>query len=122
MNAPMATWADVTKIMKAIPAAVQTPGKRWWLVKKRLAVLERPLRKPDLEALGDAAPKGDIIAVYVPLEVKDALIAQGGPYFTVPHFNGYPFVLVLLKKIRAPALKTLLTSACVERGKPGRRS
>ncbi len=118
----MATWADVTRIMKAARGAVPTPGKRDWRVDGKYTVWERPLRPPDVEALGDAAPKGDILGAFVPLEVKDALVAQGGPYFTVPHFDGYPYVLVELKKIRLAALKGLLLGACVERAKPVSRS
>lgn len=117
----MATWADVTRIMKAVPQAVRVAGKREWRVDGKYAVWERPLRPPDLEALGPDAPEGDILGVFVPFEVKDALVAQGGPYFTVPHFNGYPYVLVKLKAVRPAKLKPLLESSCVERGKTLRK-
>lgn len=117
----MATWADVTRIMKVTKDAVPVPGKREWRVDGKYAVWERPLRKPDLEALGDDAPKGDILGVFVPFEVKDALVAQGGPYFTVPHFDGYPYVLVKLKEIKVRELEPLLASSCAARKKPMRK-
>lgn len=117
----MATWADVKRIMKAIPAAVQT-NEHHWRVKDKYTVWERPLRKPDLEALGTAAPAGAVLGVYVPLEVKEALLAsKRGGYFTVPHFAGYPYVLVELAKARAPALKKLLVSSCEARAAKPRR-
>ena len=117
----MATWTDVTRIMKGISAAVRTPAKREWKVTKKLAVWERPLRQSDLAALGAKAPKGDVLGVYVPLEVKDALIARGGPYFTTPHFDGYPYVLVELKKVKPTELKRLAVSSCEERGAKRRK-
>lgn len=111
----MATWTDVSKILRGIRGVERAAGTREWRVKKKLAAWQRPLRKADLEALGDAAPKGDILGVYAPLDVKDALVAAGGPYFTTPHFDGWPAVLVVLGKIRGPALKKLLASACAAR-------
>jgi hypothetical protein len=115
----MATWSDVTKIMKSIEGA-ELASPRRWNVKKKLAVWERPLRKSDIEALGDAAPAGDILGVYVPLEIKEALLkAKRSPYFTTPHFDGYPYLLVRLKKARVPALRKLLVSSCLERGRKG---
>lgn len=113
----MASWSEVTRIMKSLEG-VELVSPRRWEVKKKLAVWERPLRKSDLEALGDSAPEGDILGVYVPLEIKEALLkAKRSPYFTTPHFDGYPYVLVQLQKARVPALRKLLSSACLERGR-----
>ena len=57
----------------------------------------------DLEALGDAAPDGPILGVRVEhLVAKEALLADDpGVYFTTPHFDGYPAVLVRLGAIDA---------------------
>jgi len=42
--------------------------------------------------------------------VKFALIADDpGVYFTTPHFDGYPAVLVRLAEIGVPELEELLT-------------
>ena len=106
----MATWADVSRIMKALPS-IETPAKakREWRVGGKLCAWERPLRKSDLEALGDAAPKGAILGVYVPLDVKEMLLGSSPSiYFTTPHFNGYPAILVRLGKIRVGELRSLL--------------
>ena len=113
----MATWAHVTRIMGGVSAAVRTPGAREWKVKKKLAVWERPLRRADLEALGEGAPKGDVVGVYVPLEVKALLLQTKHKYcFTTPHFDGYPYVLVHLQKVSVGELKPLLVAGCDARG------
>jgi hypothetical protein len=112
----MATWTDVTAIMRSLPVAERDPAKRQWRVSDRLAAWERPLRKSDLEALGPKAPEGPILGVRVPLEVKEAMIAsKKKAYFTTPHFDGYPAILVHLPSIRVPELRQLLKSACDEK-------
>ncbi len=112
----MATWTDVTKIMGRLREAERDPRERRWRVAGKLVAWERPLRKSDLEALGEAAPTGAILGVRVPLEVKEALLAsKRKAYFTTPHFNGYPAILVHLPSIRVGPLRGLLESACHDR-------
>jgi len=112
----MATWSQVTRIMSGIDAAVRDPGKRTWRVKKKLAVWERPLRKSDFEALGPKAPKGEVLGVHVPLEVKELLLQKKARFcFTTPHFDGWPAILVHLSKAPVAELKKLLESACASR-------
>ena len=116
----MATWDDVRRIALALPETVELSsrdGVPQWRVKDRGFAWERPLRRADLEALGDATPDGPILAARVPdLGVKDALLA-GDPdvYFTTPHFDGYPAILVRLGKIPAPELEELLVEAWLDR-------
>ena len=82
-------------------------------MRKKLIAWERPLRKADVAALGADAPDGDILGARVADEdVKFALIADDpGVYFTTPHFDGYPAVLVRLAEIGVPELEELLTEA-----------
>jgi hypothetical protein len=88
-------------------------------VKDKVVAWERPLRKSDLAALGDDAPDGAILAVHVPLPVKDALLlSEPDVFFTTPHFNGYPAILVRLDVIAGPELKALLHEAWLERAPP----
>ncbi|MDG3015705.1 MmcQ/YjbR family DNA-binding protein [Speluncibacter jeojiensis] len=111
----MATWDDVRRIALALPEAQE--GTAWgniaWRVRKAMFVWERPLHRPDLEALGDAAPDGPILGVRVPdVGAKEALIADSpGVYFTVPHFDGYPAVLVLLDEIEVDELEEVIVEA-----------
>ena len=108
----MASWDDVGRIVSELPEAAE-PSPRNWRVRKKLIAWERPLRTADVAALGADAPDGDILGARVADEgVKFALIADApGVYFTTPHFDSYPAVLVRLAKIGVPELKELLTEA-----------
>ena len=108
----MATWGDVARIVAELPETAE-PTPRTWRVRKKLMVWERPLRKADYAALGDMAPDGDILGARVADEgVKHALIAdEPDVYFTTPHFDGYPMVLVRLGVISLPELRELVTDA-----------
>jgi hypothetical protein len=108
----VASWKDVARVVAELPETAE-PTPRTWRVRKKLIVWERPLRKADLEALGDDAPDGDILGARVADEgVKFALIADDpGVYFTTPHFDGYPAVLVRLARIKVGELRELVTDA-----------
>lgn len=108
----MAGWPDVAEIAGTLPSTVETEP-RTWRVGKKLVVWERPLRKADRDALGDRAPTGEILGARVPDEgVKFALIAsEPAVYFTTPHFDGYPAVLVRLDAIGPRDLRELITEA-----------
>lgn len=95
-------------------------GNCQWRVKDKLFVWERPLRRSDLEALGDAAPDGPILGARVEhLIAKEAIIAEDPRvYFTTPHFDGYPAVLVLLERIGLEELNELVIEAWLCRAPP----
>jgi hypothetical protein len=80
-------------------------------------VWERPLRRADYEALGNGAPDGPILGVRVPdLGVKEALLGDSPDvYFTTPHFDGYPAILVRLELIPVDELEELMIEAWIER-------
>jgi hypothetical protein len=120
MVSDMATWDDVRQIALALPETVERSSREGvfeWRVKDKLFTWERPLRRADLEALGDGAPQGPILAARVPdLGVREALLADDADvYFTTPHFNGYPVILVRLDRIAVPELAELLTEAWLDR-------
>jgi hypothetical protein len=108
----VATWEDVARIVGELPETTEA-SPRDWRVRKKLMVWERPLRKADYAALGDDAPDGDILGARVSDEgIKFALIADDpGVYFTTPHFDGYPMVLVRLAEISVAELEELVTDA-----------
>jgi hypothetical protein len=112
----MATWDDVRRIALALPEAAEPRSKgglAQWRVRDKLFAWERPLRRSDLQALGPRAPKGHILAARVPhLGAKEALLATNPKvYFTTPHFDGYPAVLVRLGRISIAELEELLVEA-----------
>jgi hypothetical protein len=111
----MASWDDVRRIALALPQASEqsSRGNAMWRVKDKLFVWERPLRASDLRALGDAAPTGPILGVRVEhLGAKEALLADDpAVFFTTPHFDGYPAVLVLLEAIALDELEELIVEA-----------
>ncbi|MFU8852298.1 MmcQ/YjbR family DNA-binding protein [Micromonospora sp. SL1-18] len=112
----MATWDDVRRIALALPESTERgsyDNRPAWRVRDKAFVWERPLRRADLDALGDAAPDGPILGVRVPdLGAKEALLADDPTvYFTTPHFDGYPAVLVRLDRIDVAELTELITEA-----------
>src|SRR5690348_3240214 len=109
----MATWEDVRRLALALPETSEKASygqTMAWQVKDKTFAWERPLRKSDLEALGDAAPTGPILGARVPDEgAKEALIADDPDvYFTTPHFDGYPAILVQLDHINLEELEEVL--------------
>ena len=118
----MASWDDVRRIALELPETSE--GTSWgntaWRVKDKTFVWERPLRRSDLEALGDAAPDGAILGVRVEHEVaKQAVLAdESRVFFTIPHFDGYPAVLVKLDEIAVPELDEVITEAWLCRAPP----
>jgi hypothetical protein len=115
----MAGWDDVREIALALPETNEVISRdlRQWRVKDKLFVWERPLRRSDLAALGDDAPDGPILGIRVEnLMAKDAILAEDpNVYFTTPHFNGYPAVLVRLDEIDAEELRELIVEAWLVR-------
>jgi hypothetical protein len=111
----MATWDDVASIVAELQLTGE-PSPHEWRVGKKLIAWERPLRKSDREALtasGITPPEGEILGVRVSDEgVKFALIAdEPEVYFTTPHFDGYPAVLVKLAEIDELGLRELIVEA-----------
>jgi hypothetical protein len=115
----MATWDDVRRLALEMPEATEVTSREraQWRVKDKLFVWERPLRKSDLEALGDEAPDGPILGARVEhLVAKEAMLADDpSVFFTTPHFDGYPAVLVQLEKIGLDDLREVVVEAWLAR-------
>lgn len=111
----MATWDDVRECALALPEAVESAlhGDQAFRVRDKLFAWERPLRRGDLEALGAAAPEGPILGVRTQDSgAKAALLADDpGVFFTTPHFENYPAVLVRLNEISRDELEEIITEA-----------
>lgn len=111
----MASWDDVRRIALSLPETSEqlSWGLPGWKVKGKGFAWERPLRRADFEALGDAAPDGPILGAYVAdVGVKEALINdEPDVYFTTPHFDGFAAILVRLDRIPVPDLTELIVEA-----------
>jgi hypothetical protein len=116
----MASWRDVRRIALALPGTseeTKSGGTSAWTVNGKGFAWERPLRPADLAALGKSAPAGPILGVRTAdLEMKEVLLASDPEaFFTTPHFNGYPAVLIRLGKITPAALKAVILEAWLTR-------
>ncbi len=76
-------------------------GKQFiWTYMER--VVEKRPRVPNIE----------VLAIRCPPEDKEALLSsQTDKFFTVPHYDGFPAVLVRLAKVREKELRELITVA-----------
>lgn len=109
----MATLDDVARTALDLPEVVEGErhGRRTWSVAGKVFAWERAFSKADLKRFGDASPPdGPILAVRVgDLAEKEAVLAaQPAGFFTIPHFDGYPAVLLQVRAVGAKALREAL--------------
>ena len=112
----MVTLAEVARMTSELPEVTEGErhGNRTWLVAKKGFVWERPFTKADIKRFGDeTSPDGPILAARVDdLGEKEAVLAANPKaFFTTPHFDGYPTVLIQLKKVTKRALQDAITDA-----------
>src|SRR5687767_14660762 len=97
------TLDDVDAFATSLPGVTvgTSWGDRTWMVGDKAFAWRRPFSKADLKRFGDEKPPaGEILAVRVEsLDAKDALLSMApAGFFTIPHFNGYPALLIELRK------------------------
>ncbi|KRA25329.1 hypothetical protein ASD65_13535 [Microbacterium sp. Root61] len=116
----MATIEDVRAIALALPETFEKieghRGGASWRVKDGLFVWERGPGATDLrqlDALGRSWPEGPVVGVRTDgAEGKEALLGTFPDlFFTIPHFDGYPAVLVILESIEVEHLREVITDA-----------
>lgn len=110
----MADQNDVRRIALSLPETVEAPDRFAFSVLNRgkwkgiaWVWLERT------EPKEPRVPRPDVVAIRVDGESeKEALIAADpDKFFTEPHYNGYPAILVRLPAIEADELEELLVDA-----------
>jgi hypothetical protein len=103
----------------ALPGASErlSRGRRQWRVGDRLFIWERPLRLGEIDAVGEEIADGPIMGARVEhLGAKEALLADDRRvYFTTPHFDGSPAVLVRIDRIAASDLEEVIVEAWLAR-------
>lgn len=116
----MATIDDVREIALALPGVEERTGGHtgepaWRLKSGQIAWMRGPtgadLRQ--LESLGRAWPEGPVLGVRVgSVEEKEALLAAEPEWlFSIPHFDGYPGLLVRLDAIERERLVEIIADA-----------
>ena len=106
----MASYEDVAAIAMGLPDVTEGArhGNRTWFVAGKGFVWERPFTKADIKRFGDETPPdGPILAVMTEDESEKLALIEANPkaFFTTPHFNGYPAVLIQLKKVTKRPLR-----------------
>ncbi|MGB4136870.1 MAG: MmcQ/YjbR family DNA-binding protein [Microbacterium sp.] len=123
----MATLDDVRRIAAEFPRVVERTeghhGGASWRTNAGMLAWERPPSRRDLEqldGLGRDWPDGVVIGVRVDGEQAKAALIETYPdaFFTIPHFDGYPAVLVRLDAIDEQLLRETLTDAWLLRVPP----
>jgi hypothetical protein len=107
------TLGDVARIASDLPDVTQGErhGNRTWSVAGKAFAWERPFSKADIRRFGEVdPPDGPILAVRVDDLVEKEAVLAGEPeaFFTIPHFDGYPAILIQLKKVSRPVLREAL--------------
>jgi hypothetical protein len=110
----MATRADVRRIALSLPATEEAPDRFAFAVRNKGKLkgfvwvwMERVApRKPRV-------PEPSVIAVRTAsLEDKEFMLAlDAAKFFTEPHYDGFPAVLVRLPAVTARELKPIITEA-----------
>ena len=105
----MATQADVRRIAMALPETEERPGFV-------LSVAGKGFAWPWLERLDPKrarVPNPDVIGVRVANELEKQALLSLDPavFFTEPHYDGYPAVLVRIPAIEVDLLDKVLTDA-----------
>jgi hypothetical protein len=110
------TFADIDAFATSLPGVTVglSWGHRTWMVGGRGVAWERPFTKADIRRFGDEKPPaGEILGVRVEsLDAKEALLEMALPgFFSIAHFDGFPGLLIALRKARARDVRAVIVDA-----------
>jgi hypothetical protein len=120
----MATMADLDELALSLPDVtkeVSEDGRQSYLVHGQMFCFHRS-RRPDAVDQETGERLSDVLMFRVAdLDVKELLLADArGVYFTTPHFNGYPAVLMRipdLARIDRDELQDMVVEAWLTKAK-----
>jgi hypothetical protein len=110
----MANQDDVRRIALALPGVIEERGRFAFSVENKGKLkgvawvwLER------LDPREPRVPRADVLAVRVRDQAEKAALLAGDPdvFFTEPHYDGFPAVLVRLRAVSRAALRRLIEDA-----------
>jgi hypothetical protein len=117
----MSTMADLDELALSMPQATKevSDGRPAYRVHGKLFILHRS-RRPDAVDPESGERLDDVLMFRVAdLDVKELMLADDrGVFFTTPHFNGYPAVLMRipdLARIERDELQDLIAEAWLTR-------
>ena len=110
----MATQADVRRIALSLPETEES-GERFGFSVRNKGKLKQFVWawNERIDPKRPRVPNKKVIAVRVPnMRDRDVMIAvEPSKFFTEPHYNGYPAVLVRLAAVDVKELRELITDA-----------
>jgi hypothetical protein len=95
---------DLDKLAMSMPLTTRTTtadGRPSYFVKEKRFCCQRTRRRDALDSAGEMLD--DVLMFRVAdLETKEALLADSSStFFTTPHFNGYPAILLRIADLRS---------------------
>jgi hypothetical protein len=111
------------RLATALPEVIQGErhGNETWSVRGKGFAWIRSFSKADVKRFGAAGPPdGPILAVHVAdLAEKEAVLAEGrAGFFTIPHFDGFPAVLIQLSAVTEAHLREALEDGWLAKAPP----
>ena len=98
----MATEDDVRRIALSLPETIEKP----WFNSPGFRVKDKGFLRIRSEA------EGGLVIFVADLEEKEALLtSEPDKFFTTPHYDGYPAVLVNLPAVDVDELRELITDS-----------
>jgi hypothetical protein len=110
----MASQDDVRRIALSLPEVFEEDGRFAFSIEnkgKRKGIAWIWLERLDPKKARVPQPKAIAVRVSGPAEKQMLLDSSKTKFFTEPHYNGFPAILIWLAKIKVDELEELITEA-----------